>query len=133
MAPPAAAAAGEVPPAPSGTLLRALIGTHASTVLPARRVRHHASYQASSSATYGSSSAVHTHLRKRAASAPSMSLWSYVSASRMIVRGTNGPASSPPTGSTAGRETPRIATSGGFTMGVKPVPPMPPRFEIEKL
>src|SRR5690606_41583277 len=95
MAPPAAAAAGEVPPAPSGTLLRALIGTHASTVLPPRRVRHHASYQASSSATYGTSSAVHTHLRKRAASAPSMRPWSYVRASGLVVRGTNCPACSP--------------------------------------
>jgi hypothetical protein len=31
------------------------------------------------------------------------------------------------------RETPRIATSGWFTIGVKNVPPMPPRLEMLKL
>ena len=29
-------------------------------------------------------------------------------------------------------ETPRIATSGTFTIGVNAVPPMPPKLEIEK-
>ncbi len=37
------------------------------------------------------------------------------------------------TGRIAARETPRMATSGAFTMGVKAVPPMPPRLEIEKV
>ena len=31
------------------------------------------------------------------------------------------------------RDTPRIATSGQLTMGMNPVPPMPPRLEIEKV
>ena len=30
------------------------------------------------------------------------------------------------------RETPKIATSGELTTGVNPVPPIPPKFEIEK-
>ena len=36
------------------------------------------------------------------------------------------------TGLVADFETPRIATSGAFTIGVKPVPPMPPSELIEK-
>ena len=37
------------------------------------------------------------------------------------------------TGRMATRDAPRMATSGAFTMGVKAVPPMPPRLEMEKL
>jgi len=37
------------------------------------------------------------------------------------------------TGLIAERVTPRIATSGGLTIGVKLVPPMPPRLEIVKV
>jgi len=36
------------------------------------------------------------------------------------------------TGWTLLRATPRIATSGAFTIGVKFVPPMPPKLEIVK-
>ena len=36
------------------------------------------------------------------------------------------------TGFMLDRDTPRIATSGALMMGVKAVPPMPPRLEIEK-
>ena len=36
------------------------------------------------------------------------------------------------TGLIAARETPRIATSGGLMIGVKPVPPTPPRLETVK-
>src|SRR5436305_12028497 len=34
------------------------------------------------------------------------------------------------TGSTLPREIPRMATSGQLTIGLKPTPPMPPRFEM---
>src|SRR6478609_6301309 len=37
------------------------------------------------------------------------------------------------TGLSLERTTPRIATSGALTMGVKLVPPMPPRLEMVKL
>ncbi len=36
------------------------------------------------------------------------------------------------TGAILDRTTPRIATSGALTIGVKLVPPMPPRLEIVK-
>ena len=36
------------------------------------------------------------------------------------------------TGSMRARETPRMATSGALTIGVKKLPPMPPRFEMLK-
>ena len=36
------------------------------------------------------------------------------------------------TGLTDNFETPKIPTSGVLTIGVKPVPPMPPKLEIVK-
>ncbi len=37
------------------------------------------------------------------------------------------------TGRIFARTTPRIATSGALTIGVKLVPPMPPRLEMENV
>ena len=45
-----------------------------------------------------------------------------------MLRGTNSVPFQ--TGFMAERTTPRIATSGALTIGVNPVPPMPPRLEI---
>ena len=62
------------------------------------------------------------------ASAPSITRWSYDSDSGSIRRGSNWPAApddcapvreGTQTGSIAPRETPRIATSGQLTIGVK--------------
>ena len=39
----------------------------------------------------------------------------------------------PQTGLVTNRDTPRIATSGALMIGVKPVPPIPPRLEILKV
>ena len=68
---------------------------------------------------------------KRAPSAPSTTRWSYESESGIMRRGAN----SLPfhTGFIAALETPRIATSGAFTIGVNDVPPMPPSDEIENV
>jgi carbamoyl-phosphate synthase small subunit len=66
----------------------------------------------------------------RAPSAPSITRWSYDRESGSIKRETN--SASTQTGFRALRETPRIATSGVLTTGVKAVPPMPPRLEMLK-
>ena len=59
-----------------------------------------------------------------------MTRWSYESDRGSSSRGTNAVPSH--TGAVLDRTTPRIATSGAFTMGVKAVPPMPPRLVIVK-
>src|SRR5258706_44635 len=72
-----------------------------------------------------SSSSTYTRCRaNRAANAPSITRWSNDRDSGSMLRGTN----SVPfhTGDIFERTTPRIATSGAFTIGVKPVPPIPP-------
>ena len=59
-----------------------------------------------------------------------MTRWSNDSDSGHIRRGAN---SLPfQTGLICDLHTPKIATSGAFTIGVKPVPPMPPRLEMVK-
>src|SRR5262245_49707396 len=68
---------------------------------------------------------------KRAADAPSTTLWSQESDIGRIRRGTNALPSQ--TGRITDRHTPRIATSGALMIGVKLVPPMPPREEIENV
>src|ERR1700744_3927885 len=67
---------------------------------------------------------------KRAASAPSITRWSYDSDSGSVSLGTNCLPSH--TGFIAPRDRPRIATSGALMIGVKFVPPIPPSDEIEK-
>ena len=65
-----------------------------------------------------------------APSAPSMTLWSYESASGRIAVGLK---DSPfHVALICIRETPNIATSGEFIIGVNWVPPMPPRLEMVK-
>ena len=68
----------------------------------------------------GCSIASTTQRRKRIASAPSITRWSYESDSGSICRGSNRLLGRRVhTGSVTPRETPRIATSGQFTIGVK--------------
>ena len=67
---------------------------------------------------------------KAAPEAPSITLWSYESENGIINRGTNSFLFLSNTGFHSLFETPRIATSGGLTIGAKAVPPIPPRLEI---
>src|SRR5580698_3244184 len=78
--------------------------------------------------TFGSPSTFARNTTKRAAAAPSITRWSYDNESGSVRRGRNAPLSY--TGFRLDFDTPKMATSGALMMGVKDVPPMPPRLEM---
>ena len=69
-----------------------------------------------------------TSVENLAPTAPSMTRWSYDRLSGTIKRGSN----SLPfhLGFISDLDTPNMATSGAFTIGVNAVPPIPPRLEM---
>src|SRR5215470_17777761 len=84
--------------------------------------------QPSKASKKGCCSASTTQRRKRTPSAPSMRRWSYDKARGNMRRGANCPVLSLYTDSRLLRARPRIATSGALMIGVKLVPPKPPRL-----
>src|SRR5215470_11267938 len=84
--------------------------------------------QPSRASRKGCCSASTAQRRKRTPSAPSMRRWSYDKARGNMRRGANCPVLSLYTGSRRLRARPRIATSGALMIGVKLVPPRPPRL-----